>query len=88
MVVGARVIDKITRKKKNVYAKTIVNAAGPFVDSVRKMADESAANMILPSAGVHITLPDYYSPDNIGMIIPKTEVFFSDSSIWLDLQLY
>ena len=25
-----------------------------------------------PRAGVHITLPDYYSPDSVGMIVPKT----------------
>lgn len=24
-------------------------------------------------AGVHITLPDYYSPENVGMIVPKTK---------------
>ena len=24
-------------------------------------------------AGVHITLPDYYSPDAVGMIVPKTQ---------------
>ena len=24
------------------------------------------------AAGVHITLPDYYSPENVGMIVPKT----------------
>ena len=29
--------------------------------------------MIMPSAGVHVTLPDYYSPENIGMIVPKTK---------------
>lgn len=23
-------------------------------------------------AGIHITLPDYYSPENVGMIVPKT----------------
>jgi len=25
------------------------------------------------SPGVHITLPDYYSPENVGMIVPKTK---------------
>lgn len=29
--------------------------------------------MIMPSAGVHVTLPDYYSPDHLGMIVPKTK---------------
>ena len=30
-------------------------------------------NMIMPSAGVHVTLPDYYSPEHLGMIVPKTK---------------
>ena len=29
--------------------------------------------MIMPSAGVHVTLPDYYSPEHLGMIVPKTK---------------
>jgi glycerol-3-phosphate dehydrogenase len=24
-------------------------------------------------AGIHVTLPDYYSPENVGMIVPKTK---------------
>ena len=23
--------------------------------------------------GVHVTLPDYYSPEHLGMIVPKTK---------------
>ena len=26
-----------------------------------------------PSGGVHVTLPDYYSPENMGLIVPKTK---------------
>lgn len=29
--------------------------------------------MIMASAGVHVTLPDYYSPEHLGMIVPKTK---------------
>ena len=51
----------------------VVNATGPFVDNIRHLAEPGAPNMIMPSAGVHVTLPDYYSPDNLGMIVPKTK---------------
>lgn len=57
----------------DTYAKVIVNAAGPFCDSVRKMADKEAVSMICPSSGVHIVLPDYYSPEGMGLIVPKTK---------------
>jgi len=55
------------------YAKIIVNAAGPFCDSLRKMADKKTISMICPSSGVHIVLPDYYSPEGMGLIVPKTK---------------
>lgn len=51
----------------------MVNAAGPFCDFVRKLADKAAVPMISPSSGVHIVLPDYYSPDGMGLIVPKTK---------------
>ena len=40
---------------------------------VREMSEPGANKMIMPSAGVHITLPDYYSPEHLGMIVPKTK---------------
>ena len=51
----------------------VVNATGPFVDSIRKLSEPTAESMVTPSSGVHVTLPDYYSPENLGMIVPKTK---------------
>jgi len=34
---------------------------------------EKAEPMIMPSAGVHVMLPDYYSPQHMGLIVPKTK---------------
>lgn len=60
-------------KEFDTYAKVVVNAAGPFCDSLRKMADDNAKAMICPSSGVHIVLPDYYSPEGMGLVVPKTK---------------
>ncbi|CAL5360966.1 unnamed protein product [Camellia sinensis] len=60
-------------KEFDAYAKVVVNAAGPFCDSVRKMADNDAKPMICPSSGVHIVPPDYYSPKGMGLIVPTTK---------------
>ncbi|KAG7670407.1 hypothetical protein Ndes2526A_g00159 [Nannochloris sp. 'desiccata'] len=72
-VIGAKVKDVISGKIHDVYAKSVVNATGPFSDAIRHMSQPKANKMIMPSSGVHITLPDYYSPENIGMIVPKTK---------------
>lgn len=60
-------------KEFDTFAKIIVNAAGPFCDSVRKLANKDVQPMICPSSGVHIILPDYYSPEGMGLIVPKTK---------------
>ncbi|WJX42735.1 Glycerol-3-phosphate dehydrogenase sdp6, mitochondrial [Trifolium repens] len=72
-IIGARIQNNLTGEEFDTYAKVIVNASGPFCDALRKMADKNAQEMIAPSSGVHIILPDYYSPEGMGLIVPKTK---------------
>jgi len=75
---GATVKDIVNEKngKKaeefKIRARGIINATGPFCDSIRKMDDFSIKEIVAPSSGVHIVLPGYYSPANMGLIDPKT----------------
>ena len=73
-VVGAVCRDTLSGEETRVYARVVVNATGPYVDSVRRMSDAKAPPVITPSAGAHITLPSYYAPGDVGLIIPKTKV--------------
>jgi glycerol-3-phosphate dehydrogenase len=50
----------------------VINATGPFVDGIRQLDDPSIETIVSPSSGVHITLPSYYSPRNMGLIDPAT----------------
>ncbi|XP_042032704.1 glycerol-3-phosphate dehydrogenase SDP6, mitochondrial-like [Salvia splendens] len=72
-IIGARIRNNLSGNEFDTYAKVVVNAAGPFCDSVRLMADKEAKQMICASSGVHIVLPDYYSPEGMGLIVPKTK---------------
>ncbi|KAL1998408.1 hypothetical protein VTN02DRAFT_6231 [Thermoascus thermophilus] len=75
---GARVKDLIAEKNGEkpeeftIRAKGIINATGPFTDSIRKMDDPSVQEIVAPSSGVHVILPGYYSPSNMGLIDPST----------------
>ncbi|TVY40683.1 Glycerol-3-phosphate dehydrogenase, mitochondrial [Lachnellula occidentalis] len=75
---GARVKDLVQEKdgKKAdefvIRAKGVINATGPFTDSIRKMDDQTVKEIVAPSSGVHIVLPGYYSPQKMGLIDPKT----------------
>ena len=70
---GVRVTDKLTGRAFSIKARGVVNATGCFGDAVRKLDDPSAESLILGAAGVHIILPDHFSPDNMGLIVPKTK---------------
>ncbi|KAG0152764.1 hypothetical protein PDIDSM_2569 [Penicillium digitatum] len=75
---GARAKDIVTEKdgqvakEFNIRAKGIINATGPFSDSIRKMDEPNVKEIVAPSAGVHIILPGYFSPSNMGLIDPST----------------
>ena len=59
-------------KEFTVRAKCVVNATGPYTDSIRQLDDPTMSQICQPSAGVHIVLPDYYSPNNMGLLDPNT----------------
>ncbi|KAG9296312.1 hypothetical protein G9A89_014904 [Geosiphon pyriformis] len=69
---GARVKDTLTGEELNVKAKGVINATGPFTDTLRSMENPRAENIVAPSSGVHVVLPNYYSPGNMGLVDPAT----------------
>jgi glycerol-3-phosphate dehydrogenase len=69
---GARVRDKLTGEEWDVKASGVVNATGPFTDAIRLMDDPSKPKICVPAAGVHAVLPDHFSPNRMGLIVPKT----------------
>lgn len=60
MVCGARMKDNLTNEEYDVHAKCVVNATGPFTDSIRKMDKEDTPEICQASSGVHVVLPAYY----------------------------
>eukprot|EP00033_Pygsuia_biforma_P001092 GCRY01001244.1.p1 GENE.GCRY01001244.1~~GCRY01001244.1.p1 ORF type:complete len:719 (+),score=155.95 GCRY01001244.1:237-2393(+) len=71
-VCGAVLRDALSGKVISVKAKVVVNATGPWVDSLRLMDDPKATPILKPSSGVHIILPRHFCPDKCGLIDPKT----------------
>jgi len=72
-VCGAMVVDGVAGGRPvAVHARQVINATGPCADGLRTLSQPGATPMIMPSAGVHVALPDYYSPEKTGLIVPKT----------------
>ncbi|CAH1105150.1 unnamed protein product [Psylliodes chrysocephalus] len=72
VICGVTVKDELSGKTWNIPAKCVINATGPFTDSIRKMDDPNVKEICAPSSGVHITLPGYYSPEQMGLLDPDT----------------
>jgi glycerol-3-phosphate dehydrogenase len=53
-------------------AKVVINAAGPFSDSVRRLADPNAASMIAPSQGIHLVFDRSFLPGDTAIMVPHT----------------
>ncbi|XP_059169432.1 glycerol-3-phosphate dehydrogenase, mitochondrial-like isoform X2 [Physella acuta] len=71
-VCGALVRNTLTGEEYEIKAKCVINATGPYTDSIRQMANKQVQKICQPSAGVHIVLPDYYSPTSMGLLDPST----------------
>lgn len=74
---GATVKDIVAERNGKsveftIRAKGIINATGPFTDSIRKFDDQKVEEIVAPSSGVHVILPGYFSPSNMGLIDPST----------------
>ncbi|MFO1518348.1 MAG: FAD-dependent oxidoreductase [bacterium] len=70
---GAIVKDRLGNGEFSVQAKVVINATGPFVDSIRKMDDPQCAPLLTASSGVHIVLDPRFCPPDTGLLIPKTD---------------
>jgi len=71
-VCGVTVQEKINGSEQHYHAKSIVNAAGPFVDTVRLLDDPSSKPIMQCSSGIHIVVDRKFLPTETGLMIPKT----------------
>ncbi len=72
-VAGAQVRDHIGHTAFEIKARVVINATGPFTDSVRRLDDAAAQPMLRTSSGVHIVVAGDLCPPDTGMLIPKTD---------------
>lgn len=64
--------DKETGEEFRIRTKMVFNAAGAWVDPIRRMVDPDASTLVRVSRGSHILLDKSFMPGDTGMLIPKT----------------
>lgn len=72
MVNGVEWEDTETGTKSIASARVVINATGPFTDSVRKLAEPEAEAMISPSQGAHLVLDRSFLPGDTAIMVPHT----------------
>lgn len=70
---GAHVRDTITGDTWTIRAKGVINATGPMADTLRRMDDPGAHDILKVSSGIHIVLEAGFTPPDLSLMIPKTE---------------
>ncbi|KAG9048637.1 mitochondrial glycerol-3-phosphate dehydrogenase [Tulasnella sp. UAMH 9824] len=72
-ITGAEVVDVLSGEKIAVKAKGVINSTGPFCDELLALENpKDHKPIVAPSSGVHITLPNYYSPRRMGLLDAQT----------------
>lgn len=56
-----------------ITARAVINATGPFCDSIRQYSDPSAKPIIAPSQGTHLVLPRRFLPGSTALLVPRTQ---------------
>ena len=64
--------DAETGQTSHAEARVVINATGPFTDSVRQLADPAAQPMISPSQGAHIVLDRSFLASDTAIMVPHT----------------
>src|SRR5664279_4073353 len=69
---GVEAVDAESQWTLHARAKVVINATGPFSDSVRRLADPNVVPMISPSQGVHLVFDRSFLPGSSAIMVPHT----------------
>jgi glycerol-3-phosphate dehydrogenase len=69
---GVMFTDAETAAAHHARAKVVINAAGPWCDQIRRLADPGAEPMLAPSQGAHLVLDRSFLPGDCAIMVPHT----------------
>jgi len=73
---GAELEDRLSGRRHTVRARSFVNAAGPWVDAVRRLADPAVKPVVRPSKGIHLVYPDIGLKEAVLLSAEDRRIFF------------
>lgn len=73
IVTGVTAQDGESGEEIAIPARVVINATGPFADSVRRMDERETVPMLRPSQGVHLVLDRSFLPGTAAIMVPHTD---------------
>ena len=73
LIKGVIATDIESREEYKLNSKVVINATGPFTDSVREMDEPEIQKIITPSQGVHMVLDKEFLPGDSAIMVPHTD---------------
>ncbi len=70
---GVVFTDRESGEQRELHAKAVINAAGVFIDTIRRLDDPEADNLLVASRGVHLVLPTRFLSGQTGILVPRTK---------------
>src|SRR5580692_9108970 len=64
--------DEETGEELTIAARIVVNATGVFTDSIRRMADENAEQLVVTSQGIHLVFDRSFLKGETALMVPRT----------------
>lgn len=61
-VCGIKAVDQITHKQLTIFAKRVINAAGPWVDTIRRLDGSDTGKHLHLTKGVHLVVDNSKFP--------------------------
>ena len=65
--------DAETGEELRVEARSVINAAGVYVDAVRRLDEPGAPSLVSPSQGAHLVLDSSFFPGDTALLVPHTD---------------
>ena len=72
LVDGVLAQDLESGKQFRARARVVINATGPFCDSVRRLAEPKARALLAPSQGAHLVFDRSFLPGDTAIMVPHT----------------
>ena len=69
---GVTARDEETGESINLHARVVINATGVFTDSIRRMADPAAEQLVVTSQGIHLVFDRSFLKGDTALMVPRT----------------